>query len=474
MIRAREVWIVDDDETIRIVLDRALAQRGFRVRQFETNVSIFSALQTGEPDVIITDIRLPDADGLTVLDQLNELDKDVPVIAMTAYSDLNKAVAAFQQGAFDYLPKPFDLDQVISVVERAVEQNGGEVSDSNEPARSGLLGESPAMQEIFRTIGRLSRSDINVLITGETGSGKELVARALHQHSPRAGRPFVAINTAAIPQELLESELFGHERGAFTGAHSQRIGRFEQAAGGTLFLDEIGDMPLPLQTRLLRVLAEGDFYRVGGRDLLKSDVRVIAATHQDLEDKIRLGSFREDLYHRINVIHIDIPPLRDRAQDVGLLAEAFLSRVARELGLEEKRFRSDTLELLGKYHWPGNVRQLLNLCRQLCVMAPGEQLLPQDIPATISGRATPAHAPEWVNELTQWANTRLGSADGELMNLASLKLEAALMELALRHTGGQREKAAKLLGIGRNTLTRKLKQHPELDGPEAKKSPARR
>ena len=468
MIRANEVWIVDDDETIRIVLDRALAERGYRTRQFETVGSLLSQLPTEQPDVIITDIRLPDADGLTVLDQIAELGQEIPVIAMTAYSDLKQAVAAFQQGAFDYLPKPFDLDQVLSVVDRAVAQNTVQGVEPSEPSTNGLLGESPAMQEIFRTIGRLSRSDINVLITGETGSGKELVARALHQHSPRSGKPFVAINTAAIPEELLESELFGHERGAFTGAHSQHIGRFEQAAGGTLFLDEIGDMPLSLQTRLLRVLAEGDFYRVGGRDLLRADVRVIAATHQNLEDRIRNGRFREDLYHRINVIHIDIPPLRERGRDIGLLAEAFLSRVARELGLEEKRFRPETLNLLQEYPWPGNVRQLLNLCRQLCVMAPGEQVLPQDIPAGITGVATTPGAPVWVEELARWAGSHLDSGSGELMNRASYQLEGLLMDMALRHTGGQREKAAKLLGIGRNTLTRKLKQHPEVTAPSAK------
>ncbi len=394
MNEAPAIWIVDDDETIRFVLDRALSRRGFAVRQFETVMGVVSALAGGTPRAIVTDIRLPDADGLGVVETLQRLEKEVPVIAMTAYSDLDQAVNAFQHGVFDYLPKPFDLDQVISVVERAVAEVAGTTLEPQEPAGNRLLGESPAMQEIFRTIGRLSRSDISVLITGETGSGKELVARALHHHSPRSGKPFVAINTAAIPSELLESELFGHERGAFTGAHLRRVGRFEEADGGTLFLDEIGDMPLSLQTRLLRVLAEGEFHRVGGRDLLKTDVRVIAATHQDLAANIELGSFREDLYHRINVIHINLPPLRERPEDIALLAEKFLARVAAEFDLEEKRLRPETLKLMEDYDWPGNVRQLLNVCRQLCVMAPGEQVLPEDLPPDLrqpgaAGNASP-------------------------------------------------------------------------------------
>jgi two-component system nitrogen regulation response regulator GlnG len=464
------IWIVDDDKTIRFVLDRALSRRGFRIRQFETAESVARELSRQAPQAIITDIRLPDADGLSVLGELEQQGKEVPVIAMTAYSDLDQAVKAFQHGVFDYLPKPFDLDQVISVVERAVAESGSVAQPSPEPAGGRLLGESPAMQEIFRTIGRLSRSDISVLITGETGSGKELVARALHHHSRRSGEPFVAINTAAIPAELLESELFGHERGSFTGAHTRRVGRFEEATGGTLFLDEIGDMPLPLQTRLLRVLAEGEYHRVGGRDLLEADVRVIAATHQDLEDKIAKGSFREDLYHRINVIHIALPPLRDRPEDIGLLSENFLARVANELGLEEKRLRPETLRLLEAYEWPGNVRQLLNLCRQLCVMAPGEQILPQDLPVEYRHAQRSNDSGDWLEPLRNWARRELKSQDANLVGRATFEMEAVLMDVALQETRGQRQKAARILGLGRNTLTRKLKQHPELVDPNPARS----
>ncbi len=462
MNEAPAIWIVDDDETIRFVLDRALSRRGFAVRQFETVMGVVSALAGGTPRAIVTDIRLPDADGLGVVETLQRLEKEVPVIAMTAYSDLDQAVNAFQHGVFDYLPKPFDLDQVISVVERAVAEVASTTLEPQEPAGNRLLGESPAMQEIFRTIGRLSRSDISVLITGETGSGKELVARALHHHSPRSGKPFVPINTAAIPSELLESELFGHERGAFTGAHLRRVGRFEEADGGTLFLDEIGDMPLSLQTRLLRVLAEGEFHRVGGRDLLKTDVRVIAATHQDLAANIELGSFREDLYHRINVIHINLPPLRERPEDIALLAEKFLARVAAEFDLEEKRLRPETLKLMEDYDWPGNVRQLLNVCRQLCVMAPGEQVLPEDLPPDLRQPGAAGNASDWRQSLRAWARRSVAAGKAGVLRQASFELEAVLIEIALEETGGQRQKAAKILGMGRNTLTRKLKQHPEL------------
>jgi two-component system nitrogen regulation response regulator GlnG len=458
------VWIVDDDETIRLVLERALGRRGFKTRLFETTNAVAAELERQVPQAIITDIRLPDADGLSILPALQRLGHDVPVIAMTAFSDLDQAVAAFQQGVFDYLSKPFDLDQVISVVERAVADSDVVDQPAPDSADNRLLGDSPAMQEVFRTIGRLSRSDISVLITGETGSGKELVARALHHHSPRSRGPFVAINTAAVPSELLESELFGHERGAFTGAHARRVGRFEEAAGGTLFLDEIGDMPLPLQTRLLRVLAEGEFHRVGGRDLLRADVRVIAATHQDLEEKIASGAFREDLYHRINVIHIALPPLRERPEDIGLLAENFMGRVATELGLEEKRLRPETIELLSTYEWPGNVRQLLNICRQLCVMAPGEQVFPQDLPAELHQDGGSGSGQDWRQSLRAWAEHELQSGQADLLSRASFDLEAVLMEVTLQATQGQRQKAAKLLGVGRNTLTRKIRQHSDSGG----------
>jgi two-component system nitrogen regulation response regulator GlnG len=412
-----DIWVVDDDEAIRYVLKRALQRKGYGVRCFESVVSIRAALEHEHPRAILTDIRLPDADGLSVVDTLEKQTLDIPVIAMTAYSNLDQAVNAFQKGVFEYLPKPFDLDQVVSVIERALATGEAAPKETKEETGGKLLGESQAMQEVFRTIGRLSRSDISVLITGETGSGKEVVARVLHQHSPRAEGPFVAINTAAIPAELLESELFGHEKGAFTGAHARRVGRFEEAAGGTLFLDEIGDMPIELQTRLLRVLAEGDYYRVGGRDLLRADARVITATHQNLEEKVRGGSFREDLYHRLNVINIELPPLRDRAEDISMLARRFLVQVAAELGLEEKRLRPETI-----------------------------RILEED-----DGSA-------WSESLRCWASQELLSGGTELFGRAQAELERVLIDCALDQTGGQRQKAAELLGLGRNTLTRKLQK----------------
>ena len=454
-----EIWVVDDDEAIRFVLKRALQRKGFSVQCFDSVLAVRDALGSDHPHAILTDIRLPDADGLSVVDTLIRQSIDIPVIAMTAYSDLDQAVSAYQKGVFEYLPKPFDLEEVISVIERAITTEDIAAKEVNEESGSQLLGESQAMQEVFRTIGRLSRSDISVLITGETGSGKEVVARVLHQHSPRADGSFVAINTAAIPAELLESELFGHEKGAFTGAHSRRVGRFEEAAGGTLFLDEIGDMPLALQTRLLRVLAEGDYYRVGGRDLLRADARVITATHQDLEEKVRLGSFREDLYHRLNVINIALPPLRKRTEDIEILARRFLLRVAAELGLEKKRLRPETVAVLEAYSWPGNVRQLLNLCRQMCVMAPGDQIFPDDLPPELrDSQKQQAEDSAWTASLRNWASQELISGRSGLVGRAQADLERVLIDCALEQTGGQRQKAAELLGLGRNTLTRKLQK----------------
>ena len=459
MSARNDIWVVDDDDAIRFVLQRALRKRGYDVECFENVSGVREALEKDHPRALLTDIRLPDADGLSVVDTLERHEIDIPVIAMTAFADLDQAVSAFQKGVFEYLPKPFDLEQVISVVERAIAVDKVEEAEPGDEGGNRLLGESQAMQEVFRTIGRLSRSDISVLITGETGSGKEVVARVLHEHSPRAKGSFVAINTAAIPAELLESELFGHEKGAFTGAHSRRVGRFEEAAGGTLFLDEIGDMPLALQTRLLRVLAEGDYYRVGGRDLLRADARVIAATHQDLEEKVAEGSFREDLYHRLNVIHIGLPPLRDRTEDIAILARRFLLQVANELGLEEKRLRPETVRVLESYPWPGNVRQLLNLCRQLCVMAPGEQIFPEDLPTEMFGRNQAGGAgDEWSDALRNWARKELVSGKTELFARAQDELERVLIDCALDQTGGQRQKAADLLGLGRNTLTRNLQK----------------
>jgi len=459
MNATNDIWVIDDDEAIRFVLQRALRRRGYDVSCFETVGAVREALRTSRPRALLTDIRLPDADGLSIVDTLEEHGIDIPVIAMTAFADLDQAVSAYQKGVFEYLPKPFDLDQVLSVVERAVTAKQPEPDGEEQGRGNRLLGESPAMQEVFRTIGRLSRSDISVLITGETGSGKEVVARVLHENSPRARGPFIAINTAAIPAELLESELFGHEKGSFTGAHSRRVGRFEEAAGGTLFLDEIGDMPLALQTRLLRVLAEGDYYRVGGRDMLRADARVIAATHQDLEDKVRAGSFREDLYHRLNVIRIELPPLRDRSEDIPILARRFLVQVAAELGLEEKRLRPETVAVMQNYHWPGNVRQLLNLCRQLCVMAPGDQIFPDDLPAGMSGEPQQqAPQAEWSEAVRHWARRELMAGRTDLWGRAQAELERVLIDCALDQTGGQRQKAAELLGLGRNTLTRKLQK----------------
>ncbi len=459
MSQAAKIWVVDDDEAIRFVLQRALRKNGFDVTCFESISLVNKALENSQPQAILTDIRLPDADGLSLVDSLERRSINIPVIAMTAYSDLDQAVSAFQKGVFEYLSKPFDLNEVISVIERAVAPGVKEDKETEKEPHGRLLGESPAMQEVFRTIGRLSRSDVSVLITGETGSGKEVVARALHQHSPRSSGNFVAINTAAIPAELLESELFGHERGSFTGAHSRREGRFEEAAGGTLFLDEIGDMPLALQTRLLRVLAEGDFYRVGGRDLLRADVRVIAATHQDLEVKVREGSFREDLFHRLNVIHIALPALRDRTEDIAMLARRFMVQVAEELGLEEKHLRPETIKVLEGLHWPGNVRQLQNLCRQLCVMAPGEQIFPEDVPREIVGQqAGQNHTDQWPDLLSNWAKSELSAGGSDLVRRAQTELERVLITAALDQTGGQRQKAAELLGLGRNTLTRKIQK----------------
>ena len=454
-----EIWVVDDDEAIRFVLKRALQRKGYGVRCFDSVGAINESLQRSTPGAILTDIRLPDADGLSVVDTLEKLGIDIPVIAMTAFSDLDQAVSAFRKGVFEYLPKPFDLEQVISVIERALATGEELPREKSEESGSRLLGESQAMQEVFRTIGRLSRSDISVLITGETGSGKEVVARVLHQHSPRADKPFVAINTAAIPAELLESELFGHEKGAFTGAHTRRVGRFEEAAGGTLFLDEIGDMPIALQTRLLRVLAEGDYYRVGGRDLLRTEARVITATHQDLEEKVREGSFREDLYHRLNVINIALPPLRERTADIAILARRFMVQVADEMGLEVKQLRPETISVLEGYSWPGNVRQLLNLCRQVCVMAPGDQVFPEDLPAELFGTGQ-ADSTEiaWSEQLKRWASRELVAGGTDLFGRTQAEMERILIDCALDFTGGQRQKAAELLGLGRNTLTRKLQK----------------
>ena len=454
--RAPEAWVVDDDDAIRWVLERALQQADVRVRGFEDPESFQAALSRGTPDVVITDIRMPGLDGLDLLTLLRRQRPSLPVIVITAHSDLETAVAAYQGGAFEYLPKPFDVDQAVELVRRAAADDGGPRADDGELEIPSLIGQAPAMQEVFRAIGRLSRSSMNVLITGESGTGKELVARALHEHSPRAAGPFVAINTAAIPGELLESELFGHERGAFTGADARREGRFEQADGGTLFLDEIGDMSMDLQTRLLRVLAEREFYRVGGRVAVRVDVRVIAATHRDLEARVSDHSFREDLYHRLDVMRIEMPPLRERREDVPALLAHYLNRAAAELEVPPKQVGPGVQERLVNWNWPGNVRELVNVCRRITVTAPGREIRLQDLPREL--QEAPARiAREWADALADWARAELNAGRAPLLPAALPEFERTLIRVALRAAGGQRQRAAQLLGWGRNTLTRKIR-----------------
>ncbi len=461
MTDALTVWVVDDDQSVRWVLEQALKQADIATRTFERGEHLLQALEDDEPDVLITDIRMPGMDGLTLLERLSRFKPDLPVIVVTAYSDLENAVAAYEGGAFEYLPKPFDVDEAVSLVRKAARQSGIKVADG-EPAAGeipSLIGQAPAMQEVFRSIGRLARSSMTVLITGESGTGKELVARALHQHSPRAEKPFVALNTSAIAAELLESELFGHERGAFTGAESRRIGRFEQADGGTLFLDEIGDMAPALQTRLLRVLAESEFYRVGGQSSIQVDVRVIAATNQDLARAVREGRFREDLYHRLNVMRINTPPLRQRREDIPLLLNHYLADASKELDAPAKRLNSDAIELLKAYDWPGNVRQLVNATRRLTVTAPGAVITGPDIPDDLGGAVRSKGAEdEWTESLAFWAEKTLAQdEEGPLVTAALPVFEKTLIRIALSKSGGHRQEAAKLLGWGRNTLTRKMK-----------------
>ena len=457
-----EVWVIDDDRSIRWVLEKALAREGMRVTGFESGAGVLDGLQRQRPDAIVSDIRMPDVDGLTLLESISRGYPNVPVIIMTAFSDLDSTVAAFRGGAFEYLPKPFDVDEAVALVRRAVsharEQRPEKRPAIQSPDRS-IIGSAPAMQEVFRAVGRLSRSNITVLITGESGTGKELVARALHSHSPRADRPFIALNTAAIPGELLESELFGHERGAFTGAQSQRRGRFEQADSGTLFLDEIGDMPAELQTRLLRVLADGEFYRVGGHEPVRVDVRIIAATHQDLESRVRDGGFREDLFHRLNVIRVHSPALRERREDIPLLLAHFLKAAARELNTEPKTLKPDVERYLASLDWPGNVRQLENTCRWLTVMASGNEIHADDLPPELAGAEAGAEAgTDWEADLRRWADRQLSAGVDNLLSDAVPRMERIMIDAALRYTGGRRQDAARLLGWGRNTLTRKIRQ----------------
>ncbi|MGH8594286.1 MAG: nitrogen regulation protein NR(I) [Gammaproteobacteria bacterium] len=457
-MKKHEVWVVDDDRAIRWVLETALSQADMHITSFEAADAAIKRLGQEKPNAIISDIRMPGIDGLSLLDHVNKLHPEVPVIIMTAHADLDRAVAAFQGGAFEYLPKPFDVDEAVAIVRRAVKHKPHVSQLEPAPASvPGIIGEAPSMQEVFRAIGRLSRCSLTVLITGESGAGKELVARALHRHSPRSEKVFIALNTAAIPKELLESELFGHERGAFTGATSQRIGRFEQADGGTLFLDEIGDMPAELQTRLLRVLADGEFYRVGGHMPLKADVRVIAATHQSLQDQVARGKFREDLFHRLNVIRLRIPPLRERTEDIRLLVEHFLARAAKELEVAPKILLPEATVRLRAFDWPGNVRQLENVCRWLTVMASAQEVHLEDLPPELR-MPRPALGNEWENYLKHWVDDRLAAGESDLLNKVVPDLERVLIKAALAKTGGRRQQAAQLLGWGRNTLTRKIKE----------------
>ena len=475
---AKEVWIVDDDPSIRWVLERAMSRAGWQPRVFESGEDVLAGLRREQPGVLVSDIRMPGLDGLQLMREVRDRYPRLPVIIMTAHSDLDSAVNAFESGAFDYLPKPFDIDEAVTLVRRAMDSRAesGGLEEGEAEEQTGIIGQSPAMQEVFRAIGRLSRSSITVLITGESGTGKERVAQALHRHSPRARGPFIALNTAAIPKDLLESELFGHERGAFTGAQAQRRGRFEQADGGTLFLDEIGDMPFDLQTRLLRVLQEGEFYRVGGHTPVKVDVRIIAATHQDLAARVRDGLFREDLMHRLNVIRLALPPLRERREDIPLLLDHFLKRAARELDTPPKALTPEVMTLLERYAWPGNVRQLENTCRWLTVMASGREVLPSDLPPEIlpeilrtggqpvAATGEPGVAPplpsmdEWPVLLRRWADARLNAGQRSLLDEAMPMFEKVMIETALAHTRGLKQDAALLLGWGRNTLARKMKE----------------
>ncbi|NQD80805.1 nitrogen regulation protein NR(I) [Pseudomonas seleniipraecipitans] len=462
MSRSETVWIVDDDRSIRWVLEKALQQEGMTTQSFDSADGVLGRLARQQPDVIISDIRMPGSSGLELLARIREMHPRLPVIIMTAHSDLDSAVASYQGGAFEYLPKPFDVDEAVSLVKRAnqhaQEQQGLHVPAAEAPTPE-IIGEAPAMQEVFRAIGRLSHSNITVLINGESGTGKELVAHALHRHSPRAASPFIALNMAAIPKDLMESELFGHEKGAFTGAANQRRGRFEQADGGTLFLDEIGDMPADTQTRLLRVLADGEFYRVGGHTPVKVDVRIIAATHQNLESLVTAGKFREDLFHRLNVIRIHIPRLSDRREDIPTLARHFLSRAATELAVEPKLLKSETEDYLQQLPWPGNVRQLENTCRWITVMASGREVHVDDLPPELLVQPQDnAPVSNWEQALRQWADQALGRGQSNLLDSAVPAFERIMIETALKHTAGRRRDAAILLGWGRNTLTRKIKE----------------
>jgi two-component system nitrogen regulation response regulator GlnG len=457
------VWIIDDDKSIRWVLEKALEQANIPCRVFESAEAIMDLLETEKPAAVMTDIRMPGIDGLTLLSQINEAHPELPVIIMTAHSDLDSAVTSYQKGAFEYLPKPFDIDDAVTLIHRAIahyeEQQATQNTVEELPNDTEIIGEAPAMQEVFRAIGRLAQSNITVLINGESGTGKELVAHALHKHSPRASESFIALNMAAIPKDLIESELFGHEKGSFTGAGGQRRGRFEQANNGTLFLDEIGDMPAETQTRLLRVLADSEFYRVGGTTPVKVNVRIIAATHQNLEDLVKEGRFREDLFHRLNVIRIHIPRLANRREDIPRLLKHFLNSAAEELDVEVKALKPETSDFLSKLDWPGNVRQLENTCRWITVMASGREVHVDDLPPELLAQeSTAPKEGNWEQALQYWADQQLTQGTPALLDIAVPLFEKIMIETALKHTAGRRRDAAVLLGWGRNTLTRKIKE----------------
>ena len=461
MAKKAKIWVVDDDDSIRWVLDKALSKAGFNTEIFNSADDALEHLGSSLPDVIISDIRMPGSSGLELLQSVSEKHPEIPVIIMTAHSDLDSAVASYDQGAFEYLPKPFDINDATALVERAVDHARTQKVeiDATEEQNALIIGKAPAMQEIFRAIGRLSQSDLTVLISGESGTGKELVAESLHRHSPRRDGPFIAINTGAIPGELLESELFGHEKGAFTGALAQHKGRFEQAEGGTLFLDEIGDMPAESQTRLLRVLSEGRFFRVGGRKEISVDVRIVAATNQDLEKRVSEGHFREDLLHRLNVVRLRTPALRERREDIALLVPFFLNRTARELKVEEKKITDEALVYLSSMQWPGNIRQLENTCRWISVMAPSQLVRVDDLPPDLKQDASsePTSAQGWQDALRLHLKKQFSQEQENILETLEPEFERILIETALEHTGRRKIEAARLLGWGRNTLTRKLK-----------------
>jgi two-component system, NtrC family, nitrogen regulation response regulator GlnG len=458
MSAAPHVWIVDDDASIRWVLERAVRDAGMVVHLFDSAAAVLKKLQTETPNVLLTDVRMPGGDGLELLRQIRKLKPKLPVIIMTAFSDFESTMTAFKDGAFEYLTKPFDLDHALALVRRA-SGNASTVGTAIKPMTQSaqLQGRAPAMQQVFRAIARLARSNVTVLLRGESGTGKERVARTLHQHSARAAEPFIAMDTSAIPGELLESELFGHEKGAFTGAALLRRGRFEQADGGTLFLDEIGDMPLSLQTRLLRVLAEGEFYRVGGQESLRVNVRVIAATHRDLAQRVREGQFREDLYHRLNVVSIELPPLRERREDIPELLLHYLQQAANELQLEPKKMHPQALAALVNYRWPGNIRELVNLCRRLTALAPGQEIQRQDLPDELDSGRRENDTSHWTTALTAWIQTELGQERLDSIKASQVEFDKILFQAVMQHTRGHRQAAAKLLGLSRNTLTRKLR-----------------